>query len=343
VDTGAPEGPLRPVRATAEGPGLPPPPSPGPDTDPVEDPDTDPADTDPVDTDEPDPDTGPVRDLAGTLTWEVWEDGTRTCEAILTFEGDLDGACAGCDATWELDLVDAVETGGCDLSRRDTLPGHRVAYARSWVDPRRGLRFRNAVLSGLGDGTWWAVERDDDPRGTTTYTRSRLAWRHDRTWGRLDDLPDDYDDCGVTVPSRAAPAALGTAVRPGEVPCDGTAVDGWTVTAPPGGARLTVDTTDPGLPFDPYLWVNDETGCTVYESDDALACTHPPPSYGCPSLDLPEGTWTVFVGSRGQCTAGPAPYELRVDGATPSLLHDERITGAVTVFRTRVDAEFSLR
>lgn len=287
-----------------------------------------------IDTDEPE-DTDPPRDLKGTVTWKTWTDGAVTCDATFRLGGDRVAPCAGCDDTWTVALTPTHREGSCNVHVPELFGAGELAWAGRWTDPWRDLRFRDVLLSAEGDDAWSVVQRDRDKRGEANKTDESLTWAFDRTWGSLVTEPDAYDECDGRSRKRATPLPLGPWKATGDVPCDGTAVDAWTVTLPVE-ASLGIDTLDKDAPFDPYLWVNDPEGCTVYEADDAAACTRPPPEFGCPGLTLPAGTWTVYVGSRGQCSAGPVAYVIRVDGdADPGLVvhADDEATGQVVVHR----------
>ena len=301
-----------------------------------------------TDTDEPvdtgDPDTDPPRDLSGTITWKTWTRGELVCDATLALGGDRAAPCAGCDATWDVELEPITREGSCNLNAPELFTGGKLAWAGSWTDPWRELRFRDVLLSMNSDETWSVVQRDRDKRGEAELTEDGLTWSFDRTWGTLSAEPDAYDTCDGRSRKRAAPIPAGPWKGLDDVPCDGTTVDAWTVSLA-AEATLGVDTLDKDRPFDPYLWVNDESGCTVYESDDADSCTRPPPSFGCPGLTLPAGTWTVYVGSRGQCSAGAMPYVVRVDGVDDpalTLSADDEPTGPVVVHRIQASGALTI-
>ena len=97
---------------------------------------------------------------------------------------------------------------------------------------------------------------------------------------------------------------------------DGTALD------------ITIDTTSLATAFDPYVWVQDASGCVVGYSDDSFTCTYPPPSYECPSVSLDEtegGTYEVIVLMYGSCAGSVGEYEIVVEHDSDpklTLVHD---------------------
>jgi hypothetical protein len=72
---------------------------------------------------------------------------------------------------------------------------------------------------------------------------------------------------------------------------------------------------DLGTAFDPKMWINDPSGCTIGYADDSFACTFPPPEYECPGLEigtLEAGTYEVVVQAYGSCAGSTADYKIEV-------------------------------
>jgi hypothetical protein len=90
---------------------------------------------------------------------------------------------------------------------------------------------------------------------------------------------------------------------------------------------LRVDTVDAATAADTRLFVRAPDGSDVYEADDEVACTFPPPQWSCPQYEFPAaagGLYTVevYVGAGEDCRdRSLANYELTVTvGGTASEL-----------------------
>ncbi|MFT7521393.1 MAG: hypothetical protein ACI9MC_003544 [Kiritimatiellia bacterium] len=318
--------------------------------------DTDIVDTDIVDTDDTDiVDTDPpLYAMSGEAHWFSSVDGEVVCDVDIDVTGEHHKPrCDRCDRAWAIDTVvtDDRGTRSCDLNRPELFRAvgpDRMAWAPVWVDPFNGRVTEQALLYGSKDGvgdTWKVVLSGTDVRGGPTVSDTSIHWNHDRAWGVLLGPPEGWDACGMSVEeSTLTSAPVGRYKSTGTIPCDGSKIDVWTVTVE-SRVRLVLDTSKATTPFDPWLFVNSLDGCTVWEADDNLTCTHPPPSYGCPAGYLEEGTWQVTVGSRGQCRDGDVDYELRLDGTrtpTVTLTEDNVNAGAVEVHHVRWSAELDI-
>jgi hypothetical protein len=152
-----------------------------------------------------------------------------------------------------------------------------------------------------------------------------------------------YNDCGSAITDDLYDDVNGSYSGQSELDCGGEEVDVWSFVASAGDtADIAIDTVGNTTAFDPLMWVNDPSGCTLNTSDDSFDCTYPPPSYQCPSTEQPirsSGSYEIVVASFGSCAGSVGEYEIVVDlgGSNPRLTleHDDvsrYSAGATTMF-----------
>ncbi len=139
-----------------------------------------------------------------------------------------------------------------------------------------------------------------------------------------DDAGQDDDDAGPDGPED-------------DLPCDGSVIDIWTVTASSGDSiTARVDTVAADTAFDPAVGIFEgslEEPIAIAEGDDEFECTFPPLDYMCPEASGTAevgGTILIVVNNLGSCVGAIGEYvvEVTVDGAptTPSLDQDDFAT-----------------
>lgn len=111
----------------------------------------------------------------------------------------------------------------------------------------------------------------------------------------------------------------------------------WRVSAPAGTVTVSVDTVAADSAFDAAFVAYDvasipataaeldlSTFVYIALGDDEVECTFPPPTYDCPSLDLPttgaDILIEVFAGADADCVGTNAEYTLTVSGGTATFL-----------------------
>lgn len=142
-----------------------------------------------------------------------------------------------------------------------------------------------------------------------------------------------YYYCGnsATNPPEAAAVTAGT----GSIACDGTNADVWTFVVDAADVMVSVDTVSADTTFDPRMWVQDASGCTVGYSDDAFACSFPPPTYECPSLLFPDAvvgdSYQVVVTSYGDCSTPTVDYALKINNGSAATLVGDDVDAATLI------------
>jgi hypothetical protein len=310
--------------------------------------DTDSGDTETEDTDDTDvaDDTDPrPRSIAGSLTYRYEDDGDVVCDLDVDFTGArYAGPCADCDFAFTMSPTIAADRG-TDACVPETflsfLPSDaaivQVSLFHYPVNAEYGLYDALMVGTALdhtadggdyeqgpffdaasGGGVLSFVDEDYASYGTFTRTGDDVTW----TWHRAGEAVTSpfLEECpaGFDVYATPASGAAGGTAMAEDLPCDGSAVDGWTFDGTGGAVSLVVDTVEPAA--DLWLYVSgpytDGAGAecdgTTGFVDDAFPCTVTPASgFECPALDFPtvDGeTYTAWI----QGTNAPSPTDADV-------------------------------
>jgi hypothetical protein len=252
------------------------------------------------------------------------------------------GDCEGCDFAMSVTQTVTADasTADCDANPVYSLQGappyttdlfvagsatydvltYTYGYGYSYATVDNAFRIGYfSDFSSYGGGVYGPstdlVAYDGHPEGTFVQSGTNIVWDFSTSSASV-DLGEYYYACTYGYTTEAYGPAGGE-TSTGSLDCDGYIVDTWTFEGVAGGtATVTVDTVDAGTAFDPVVWVNDASGCTVARADDSFDCTFPPPRYSCPGLvieDLAAETYEVVVKSYGSCAGTSANYELSVD------------------------------
>jgi hypothetical protein len=298
-------------------------------------------------------------DFIGELHMTRTVAGTTDCDLTVNLEGtDYTGSCPSCDFAFLMDnsvASDKSTASDCqdELWYYNLLPTKTDPYVFLWYEPQyyyysgtygsyqSSVLFAGANIKPTFTGDAFATHTYyssyyysyggytysyTEQQGTFSYKGGELAWSF--------DVPVDYTDnyygsyCGFQ--EGDAGVNLGGSYTSSEdLDCGSIyRIDVWEVETDGSALDITIDTTSLATAFDPYVWVQDASGCVVGNSDDSFTCTYPPPSYECPSVSLDEtdgGMYEVIVLMYGSCAGSVGEYEIVVEHDSDpklTLVHD---------------------
>jgi len=185
---------------------------------------------------------------------------------------------------------------------------------------------------GTNYGSGWLSFEDDTSGtntsdGTFTRTGDDIAWTYDRTsYGAFGHAIRNCTGAVITRSAETSDLTDGTSPTTMDDTLTNCATgeyfDTWTVALNASETVLvSVDSLTEANQFDPYIWLNDGSGCTGIIDDDAFDCASGLTGY-CPSLTYTSSaaeTITIYVNSVGSCfdtTGDIGNYQLRVKGGT---------------------------
>ncbi|HJN72757.1 MAG TPA: pre-peptidase C-terminal domain-containing protein [Myxococcota bacterium] len=289
------------------------------------------ADTD-TDTDTDVPDYG-YSGFNGTVNYVTTDNGDTHCDSVISLSGTpYTGTCSGCDFAFLVAATVDTENGTDDCSHHpyltyvendwakeiwighsDSYPGYYYDYADAFI-----TGFSYDYYGYLYPGYYFILSSDDSySSGTFGRTGDDIAWSFDYTDSEYGLTY--YDGCDAYADYSYATESFGGASVSGAVDCDGDLSDVWTFAAKAGDTiTVSVDTVAEDSAFDIWMYINDESGCSIAYADDNFDCTFTPVDYSCPSYEweaASTGTYQVVVNSWGSCTGETAEYSLTVGGA----------------------------
>jgi hypothetical protein len=264
------------------------------------------------------------------------------CDTTIALDGTAyTGSCpaSGCDFAFELAPTVTSEAGiACPYDDWNFWPETNFLPTSDY--PYTFLAFTSKTPGGVTNRLWagytefaggtpsWTPVVDDSARkyyGAATYKAGLLEWSMDFYIPYLTYVYDNGDYCsyypwhsGYTYKSYG-----GAYYQDETLDFSTYGYDLWSFVATDSTTYVTVDTTDSKTAFDPWMFLMDDSSCTVGAADDAFECTYPPPKYACPSYPLPTtkgSTYEVMVLPYSTHLSSLGDYRISIDSsADPSL------------------------
>ncbi|HJN72758.1 MAG TPA: PPC domain-containing protein [Myxococcota bacterium] len=288
--------------------------------------------------------------FTGTVNYVTTDNGEIACDSVISLSGTpYTGTCSGCDFAFLIDATIDTEDGTEDcyhhpyltyvedtwakdiwLGHSDSYPGYYYDYADAFI-----TGFSYDYYGYLYPGYYFILSSDDSySYGTFGRTGDDVAWSFGYTYAEYD--LSYYDGCGSYADYSYASKAFRGETVTGEIDCAGDYTDVWTFDAKAGDTlSVSIDTVAANSAFDIWMYINDESGCSIAYADDNFECTFTPVDYSCPSYEweaASTGTYQVLVNSWDNCTGVTAEYSLTVGGAKGdiSLAADDADARVVT-------------
>lgn len=332
------------------------------DTDTDSDSDSD-ADADTDSDSDTDADTDvPLAPFEGYLTYKRTTNDIVACDVDVTVlsTGDYTGDCLDCAFAFDVDAAVTEERTACEFSRNDAYytfqnKGGLTDTWIGWMDNTvvspgdySELSYIDTVLRGyteLGDadyralaGTYELTYYDELYTGPI---EDGSETSFDGTTLELTILADSSDNLGkyaAVCEERGEEVVAKADAEPllEDLPCNDVLVDVWNFTvASDSEVTVSVDVTNAEAAGDPAFLIIGPDECQIADIDDSFACTVAPKL--CPAFHLPSGSapgqysvvaYLYHTGSSAApvCTgntSGHVDYEIRMDGATPTLAADD--------------------
>ena len=284
--------------------------------------------------------------LAGELSYYSEDhEGEVFCDVDLELEGRPYGAgCSDCEFAFHVtpsvlrddSAEDCVLPSLWTYIDDDMITDGGLGWAASTAT-FEGQPLNNALVAvGRLDGFGWqsaGMIGESTPRAEVDWDGQLLEWSYGFQETLGDPLLLDLE-CGERKNIDALLEGKPEYSVQGDVDCGEATADVYSFQAIAGEKmKFILDTVAADTAFDTTLVINDETGCSVAESDDAFRCSYDPQEYECAGGSFnpqSSGTYQVVVWGWGSCTAPDADgdglgdigeYELRVDSQ-----HDPELT-----------------